>query len=146
MGEAGGGRCLDEERTVLAATDVHCKLILNVRLARNHNAKSMALIFAISETEAICRTNECWRTEQKTRKRSRTRGVTRGDGCCSRLGRRPYLIPMSKQYEQTVGILGVGAVLRLRCRVEQRYRVGIVRIRRGNFQSSEEACVNDMYV
>ncbi len=57
MGEVGGGRCLDEESTVLAATDVHCKLILNVRLARNHNAKSMALIFAMSETEAICRTS-----------------------------------------------------------------------------------------
>ncbi len=66
MGEAGRGRCLDEERTVLAATDVHCKLILNVRLARNHNAKSMALIFAISETEAICRTSVgAWNRKQR---------------------------------------------------------------------------------
>ena len=73
-GGAGRWRCLDEERTVLAATDVACKLILNVRLARNHNAKSIALIFAISEIEAICRRSV------GSRNRGRRREVAHGGG------------------------------------------------------------------
>ena len=43
---------LDDESTVFAATDVHSRLTLKVRLAKNQNTNKIKLIFAISETEA----------------------------------------------------------------------------------------------
>jgi hypothetical protein len=73
---------------VLAATEVHCRLILNVRLARNQSTNKIELIFATSETEATCSTGISTRKPRQTGKRCRTRGgEVRG---CSRLGRRPY--------------------------------------------------------
>ncbi len=46
---------LEDERTVFAATEVHCRLTLKVRFARNQSTNKNELIFAVSETEATCR-------------------------------------------------------------------------------------------
>jgi hypothetical protein len=48
------GRCLEDDKTVFAATEVHSRLTLNARLARNHRTNKTELIFAISLTVAIC--------------------------------------------------------------------------------------------
>ncbi len=45
---------LEDDKTVFAATEVHSRLTLNARLARNHNTNKTELIFAISLTVAIC--------------------------------------------------------------------------------------------
>ena len=54
--ERGGwsvvGGHLDDESTVFAATDVHSRLTLKARLAKNQNTNKIKAILAISETEA----------------------------------------------------------------------------------------------
>ena len=85
---SGKVACLEEESTVLAATDVHCRLILKVRFARNQSTNKIELMFATSETEATCTTGIGTRKIWQTAKTCRTRGGEVSG--CSRLGRRPY--------------------------------------------------------